>query len=40
MDLVTAEARADAANLQQVRVSGHPDMTRPPDELDPKRKLT
>ena len=40
MDLVTAEARADAADLQGVRVAGHPDMTRPPGEPDSRRKVT
>jgi hypothetical protein len=40
MDLVTAEARADAADLQQVRIDGHRDMTLAPDALNPKRKVT
>ena len=40
MDLVAAEAKADRASLQRVRVSGHPDMTLPPNALDDRKKVT
>ena len=40
MDLVTAEARDDAASLQRVRVAGHPDMTNPPATRPAHKRVT
>lgn len=38
--LVTKEAKNEAVVAQRVRIQGHRDMTRTPDELDPKKKVT
>jgi len=38
MDFVTREACEEAADLQRVRVAGHPDMTEPPSK--PRKKVT
>lgn len=40
LELVTKEAKDDQASLNQVRVAGHPDMTRPPGALDSRKKVT
>lgn len=40
LELVSQEAKDDAISLQQVSIVGHPDMTRPRHELNPKRKIT
>lgn len=40
LELVSEEAKKDAASLQAVRVAGHRDMTLPPDSLRRDRKVT
>ena len=40
LELVTKEAKEEAADLQRVRVEGHRDMTSPPDKLRRTRKVT
>lgn len=39
MDLVSEKAKEDAADLQAVRVVGHRDMTRKPEEFDGHKKV-